>query len=254
MEVDAADGPAPRPANVAPIERWASVSGGAALALYGLLRRDLAGLGLALAGGALIERGATGHCRVYGALGLGTAEETRSPVASVPHNTGVKVERSVTVARAPRELYAFWRQFENLPRFMDHLESVTDLGEGRSRWVAKAPLGRTVGWDAEIHNELPNELIAWRSLPGSEVDNAGSVQFRELPEGRGSVVRVVLEYRPPAGKAGAVLARLLGEDPEKQVREDLRRFKQVMEAGEVPTTEGQPSGRSQWSVRPGDDR
>lgn len=242
-----------RLSNVGQLERWVSIVAGGCLAIYGLARRDLRGLGLAAVGAAFLERGATGHCRLYSALDIHTSDETRSPVASVPHDTGVKVERSVTVTRTPRELYAFWRRLENLPRFMEHLESVTALDGGRSRWVARAPLGRTVSWEAEVHDERENELIAWRSLPGSEVGNAGSVQFRELPEERGTEVRVVLEYRPPAGRAGAMLAKLLGADPETQVREDLRRFKQMLEAGEVPTTEGQPSGRSQWSMRPGEE-
>ena len=129
------------------------------------------------------------------------------------------------------ELYQFWRNFENLPRFMDHLESVTIIDEGRSHWVVKGPAGIRVEWDAEIHNEIPNELIAWRSLAGSEVDNAGSVHFMPTEIGD-TEVRVVLRYDPPAGKLGATVARLFGEEPSRQVAEDLRRLKQVVEAGE----------------------
>jgi uncharacterized membrane protein len=117
-------------------------------------------------------------------------------------------------------------------------------GEGRSHWVAKAPAGTTVEWDAEVYNEKENEMIAWRSLEGSQVDNAGSVHFTPAPGGRGTQVRVVLKYDPPAGVIGAAVARLFGESPAQQIDEDLRRFKQLMEAGEVATTTGQPSGRA----------
>jgi uncharacterized membrane protein len=130
-------------------------------------------------------------------------------------------------------VYQFWRNFENLPRFMDHLESVTVLDENRSHWVAKAPAGTRVEWDAVIHNEIQNELIAWRSLPKADVNNAGSVHFNSAGDGA-TEVRVVLSYQPPAGKLGAVVAKLLGEEPSTQVDDDLRRFKQVMEAA-VPT-------------------
>jgi uncharacterized membrane protein len=156
-----------------------------------------------------------------------------SPVASVSRGEGIKVERSVVVNRPVQEVYQFWRNFENLPRFMDHLESVTVLDENRSHWVAKAPAGTRVEWDATIHNEIENELIAWRSLPKADVNNAGSVHF--TPTGDGvTEVRVVLSYQPPVGKLGAAVAKLLGEEPSTQVDDDLRRFKQVMEAA-VPT-------------------
>jgi len=133
------------------------------------------------------------------------------------------------VSRPVSEVYHFWRNFENLPRFMDHLESVTVLDENRSQWVAKAPAGMRVEWEATIHNEIENELIAWRSLPGADVNNAGSVHFTPVGEGQ-TEVRVVLSYEPPAGKVGATVAKLLGEEPSTQVEDDLRRFKQVMEA------------------------
>ena len=239
------------PVNVGNGERLGSAVAGLALALHGLRRRGSTGALLGLIGGALLYRAGTGRCPVYGVLGAGTAGATRSPVASVPHGQGIKVERTVTVRRRPDELYRFWRDLENLPRFMRHLEAVTRTGEGRSHWVARAPLGGRVEWDARIVNERENELIAWQSLEGADVPNAGSVQFRELPGERGTEVRVVLEYRPPAGKAGAALARLFGEEPEQQVKEDLGRFKQLMEAGEVATTEGQPSGRFELGPRSG---
>ena len=235
-----------RAINVNEIERYASAFGGGALAVYGLSRGSIGGLALALVGGGLVYRGVTGHCHMYEALGVNTAGG-QSPAASVGHNQGIKVEKSVTINKSPEELYRYWRNFENLPRFMNHLESVKVLDPKRSHWVAKAPAGRTVEWDAEIHNEKENELIAWRSLEGSEVNNAGSVRFEKAPNGRGTEVKVALEYEPPAGFIGSLIAKLFGEEPEQQVQEDLRRFKQVMEAGEASTTQGQPSGRSAGS-------
>jgi uncharacterized membrane protein len=133
------------------------------------------------------------------------------------------------------EVYRFWRNFENLPRFMDHLEAVTVIDENRSHWVAKGPAGTRVEWDAVIHNEIDDELIAWRSLPGSEINNAGSVHFTPSTDGTATEVRVVLSYEAPAGKVGVAVAKLLGEEPSKQVADDLRRLKQVMDSGEVLT-------------------
>jgi uncharacterized membrane protein len=233
--------------NVGEVERWASAIGGGALALYGLTRGSLGGIALALVGGALVQRGVTGHCNLYDAIGYNSAEGDslrNSENVSVPAGRGIKVEKSVTINRPPEELYSFWRNFENLPRFMNHLESVRLTGEGRSHWVAKAPAGRSVEWDAEIYNEKEGEMIAWRTLENADVDSAGSVHFEQAAGGRGTVVRVVLKYDPPGGKLGALVARLFGENPEQQIAEDLGRFKQLMETGEVATTEGQPSGRS----------
>lgn len=231
--------------NVGSNERLISAIGGGALAIYGLTRGSFGGIVLGLVGGALVYRGVTGHCDTYEAMGVNTAREgARGSRVSVPGNRGIKIEKSVTVNRSASELYAYWRNFENLPRFMDHLESVTVQDDKRSHWVAKAPAGTTVEWDAEIINEKENELIAWRSLEGADVDNAGSVRFSEATGGRGTIVKVSLEYDPPAGIIGSLVAKLFGEEPSHQVQEDLQRFKQVMETGDRPTTEGQSSGRS----------
>ncbi len=239
--------PQPRPeslpaqaVNVGDLERWLSVLGGSALGLFGLSRRSLGGLALAAVGGSLVYRGLTGHCACYQALGISTAEE-HGPATSVPAGHGVKVEESITINKPAAELYRFWRDLHNLGRFMSHLESVRTEGN-RSHWVACGPLGTRAEWDAEIITERANELIGWRSLPGSEVDTAGSVHFRALPEGRGTEVCVALKYDPPAGKVGAAVARLFGSSPQAQIREDLRRLKQFMETGEIPTTAGQPRG------------
>jgi uncharacterized membrane protein len=228
--------------NVGNTERVISVLAAGALALVGFRRRRLRPLLFPLAG-TLLSRALTGHSTVNRALGRKSSRGARvSPVASVRRGEGHKVERSIVVGRPVQEVYQFWRNFENLPRFMDHLESVTVMDETRSHWVAKAPAGTKVEWDAVIHNELENQLIAWRSLPGSDVNNAGSVHFTEAGPGQ-TEVRVVLSYEPPAGELGAVIAKLLGEEPSQQVADDLRRFKQVMEASELSgNSRGHPAG------------
>lgn len=228
--------------NVGQAERLASMLGGGALALYGLTRGTLGGLTAALVGGSLVYRGATGRCSAYAAMGVNTARP-HAPQTGVRAKQGVKLERNITIFREPAVLFSFWRNFENLPRIMRHLESVACGNDQRSHWVARGPLGARVEWDAEIINERENELIAWRSIPGSAVDTAGSVHFAPAPGGRGTEVKVVLKYDPPAGRAGAAIAWLFGEAPGQQVQEDLRRFKQIMEAGTVPTIEGQTKGQ-----------
>lgn len=225
-------------------ERWVSVIVGAALTAYGLKRRSLGGAALSIIGGSLVWRGATGHCFIYDSLGVTSVHDNDDGrQVSVPYGRGVRVEKSVII-NAPREqLFAFWRNFENLPRFMHNLEAVEVHGEKRSRWVAKGPAGTTVDWEAEIINEIPNELIGWRSIEGSEVDNAGSVHFKPATGGRGTELKVVLRYDPPAGKLGANVSKILGEDPAANVEEDLRRLKMLIEAGEIATTKGQATGR-----------
>jgi uncharacterized membrane protein len=224
--------------NVGKTERLVSGIAGAAVIALALRRKRLRGVLLPL-GGTLLSRAVTGRCAVNRALGRNTAKGGR--VSPVARGEGIKVERTITVNRPQEEVYGFWRQLENLPRFMDHLESVTVLDEDRSHWVAKAPAGTKVEWDASIQDEIENELIVWRSLPGSDIDNAGSVHF--IPVGGGTEVRVVLSYDPPAGRVGAAVAKLLGEEPEQQVEEDLRRFKQVMEAVETPARSRKPAKR-----------
>jgi uncharacterized membrane protein len=218
--------------NISGAERWASTLVGGALMAYGLKRRSLGGTLIALGAGSLVCRGATGHCLVYKALGLNTSE-TKSGVASVRHNEGVKIEASVTIDKSPGELYRFWRNFENLPRFMTSLESVKKIDDKHSHWVVKAPAGTTLEWGAEIHNEKENEFIAWRSLQNAELNNAGSVHFTPSLDGRGTTVKVILSYEPPGGKLGHAIAKFLGHEPERQIREDLWRLKDLMEADEI---------------------
>ena len=151
---------------------------------------------------------------------------------------GIRVERAVTINKHVHEVYQFWRRFENFPRFMRHLESVEELGDRRSRWRAKAPAGMTVEWQAEMLEDREDEWIAWRSLPGSQIENSGSVRFAPAPGARGTEVRVQLQYHPPAGRLGRALAWMFGEEPDQQVHDDLRRFKQIMETGEIPLSDG----------------
>lgn len=232
--------------NVANPERIGSVALGAALIAYGLKHRDPRGLVAALAGAAFVQRGATGHCPVYSALGVSTGDAEavlsghRSDVtgraATVNARKAVKVERAVTVSRPRHELYAFWRDFTNLPQFMEHLESVRLDSPTRSHWTARAPAGSKVEWEAEIVNDVPDQIIAWKSVGDPDVANAGAVNFSDAPAGRGTIVKVTLDYEPPGGKLGAFVARLFGEDPDRQVREDLRKFKQLMETGAITTS------------------
>lgn len=236
------NGGSSRPLNVAQPERIGSVALGVGLISYGIRRRDAKGLIAALVGGVFVRRGASGHCGVYQALGVSTGPAevlldggSRSDVtglaATVNARKAVKVEHSVTIARPRAELFAFWRNFENLPRFMEHLVSVRVDSPLRSHWEAKAPAGRTVEWDAEIVNEVPDSIIAWKSVGDPDVANAGAVNFSDAPADGGTVVRVTIDYEPPAGKVGAALAHLFNEEPDRQVREDLRRFKAMMEGG-----------------------
>ena len=219
--------------NVGGAERWACALGGGALAVYGVTRGSLGGIALALLGAALVQRGVTGHCNVYEAMNFSTAEGgvlRNSENVSVPAERGTKVEHSVTINRPAADLYRFWRNFENLPRFMNHLESVTVTGPDRSHWVAKAPAGTSVEWDAEVYNEKEGELIAWRTLEGSQVASAGSVRFEEAGDGATNV-RVSLKYDPPGGKLGSMVASLFGENPQQQIEDDLARLKQMVESG-----------------------
>jgi uncharacterized membrane protein len=224
--------------NVNGVERWMSMAAGIGLAAYGLSQRRGSGWVLAALGGALFERGMTGHCRVYQALGVNTADTNRDTRRVLGGSGGVHVEESVTINRPVEELYRFWRNLENLPRFMRHLESVERVTDTLSRWRAKGPAGTEVEWNAEIINEVPNQVIGWRSIEGSDVVSAGSVNFDDAGPGRGTRVRVRLQYSPPGGKVGAALAKLMGSDPGTEIREDLRRFKQILESGEVATNEG----------------
>jgi uncharacterized membrane protein len=167
------------------------------------------------------------------ALDLLCAEQLSSDTTMSTEERGIQTTKTITINRSPEEVYNFWRDLEKLPSFMYHLESVQSTGENRSHWVARGPAGVRVEWDAEITEDKPNELIAWRSVEGSDVDNSGWVEFEPAPGGRGTIVRVNIQYNPPGGMIGAGIAKLMGKEPGQQVQDDLRRFKQILETGEV---------------------
>jgi uncharacterized membrane protein len=210
-------------------EKWASIVGGSAMVLFGLQQRSLRGVLTAIAGGSLAYHGATAEKslgeKVTEAVGLDKA---------------LKVEKTVTINKPIEELHNYWHNFENLPTFMKHVQSVRVIDQKRSHWVANAPLGQSVEWDAEIIKDEPNHLIAWTSVENADVDNSGFVRFTKAPGDRGTEVKIVMEYSIPGGRVTAALAKLFGEEPEQQIGDELRRFKQLMEAGEIATTEGQP--------------
>ena len=194
--------------------------GGGAIALFGLSRRSRLGLAMAAAGGALAYAG----------------------IKASSHPQELVANSSILLNCTPQEAYRLWRNFEDLPLFMRHLDSVTQIGERRYRWVAIGPLGSPLRWDAEIVGEREGESISWRSLPGSEISTEGIVEFRTAPASRGTLLNAIVIYRPPAGKVGNALAKVLGKDPNFLMRQDLRRFKALVETGEIPTIEGQPHG------------
>jgi uncharacterized membrane protein len=202
------------------IARWGALGAGSALAILGLSRRSRAGLALAAGGGLLAYAGSRAASRQGQLIASSTMQ----------------------INCSPQEVYGFWRNFENLPLFMRHLDSVSTLGDGLSRWVAAGPLGSRVHWDAEIVAERENELISWRSVPGSDVEVDGYVEFRKAPGNRGTFLSANVIYNPPAGKIGGTIAKLLGKDPAFLMRQDLRRLKALIEAGEIPTVEGQSHG------------
>jgi len=232
--------------NVGKAERAASLAIGAALLSYGVRKKGFTGGALAFLSLAFIRRGITGFCYTYQSLGIRTAERGQGRNMSVPYELGIRVDEAITINRPREEVYRFWRNLENLSQFMEHVESIRVLdGGARSHWIVRGPGERRVQWDAEIINEAENELIGWRSLDGSEVANAGSVSFRDAEGGRGTEVRVELQYDPPGGAVGALFAKLFGEEPSQQIHNDLKRLKTRLEAGVIPSTAGQPTGGSQ---------
>lgn len=207
--------------NISEPERVVTSVGGAALAIYGLARRDMRGLAMALAGSYLLYRGATGHCHTYKALGIDMSDPNT--------HGGIEVTKSIVINRSAEDLYDYWYNFENLPQFMEHVQSVWMIGDHRWHWVAKAPAGMDVEWDADVTDEHEGEYIEWRSLEGSDVPNEGSVTFTELPDGQGTQVTVNLVYYPLGGQLGAWVAKLFGEEPSIQIEDDLLNFKLLME-------------------------
>lgn len=214
--------------NVGNRERLVSALGGGLLTLYGVSRRDGMGLAAAAVGLALLKRGATGHCDLYERLGVSTdGDHLHAEDASVDPESAVVVEQSVVVDRSAAACYRTWRDFEGLPRFMDTIERVEVLDATRSRWLAKGPPGVMVEWEAEIVRDVENERIAWHSVDPADVANRGVVEFRE--HGDGTEVSVTMEWDPPGGGIGRALAAFFHRDPERETRNALERFRQIME-------------------------
>lgn len=214
--------------NIAEPERYGSVVAGAGLVVYGLMKGTVGGVALALMGGGLLYRGITGHCMCYEALGINRAND--NPAIGVPARQGYRVDKTIVIQRPAEEVYKQWRDLAKLPQFMQHLKSVTVSDELHSHWVAKSVLGQSLEWDAEIINEVPGQLLAWRSLPGGDVETAGSLRLEPLAEGAATQATVTLKYNPPLGKLGASIASLMGEGMEQKLQEDLQNFKRLLEA------------------------
>lgn len=229
---------------------WARVAGDA---------MDLAMLGTALASPRSLARNRRSRvmmatAAVAGITALDVLAGARQSEQNKPdryrsESGALFIEKYVTVNRSAEECYRYWRDFDNFGNFMTHVESVRALSDTRSRWKAKAPMGRSVEWEAELTADQPNEFLAWHSLEGADIEHAGSVRFERAPGGRGTVVRVQMQYSPPGGRAGALAARLFGEEPGQQVDDDLRHFKQLIETGVIPTTVGQTSGPRSMKTR-----
>ena len=216
-------------------ERLVSTAAGGLLLLFGLSNPTPARLLLGAVGLGLVYQGAAGR-------NLVESVRTGQPLVAEPN--GLRVKKSVTVNRPREEVYEYWRSLENLPRFMTHVRSVQRHGGGRSHWVVAGPRGTVLKFDAQITVDRPNEMIGWQTLPGAAVQHRGYVKF--LPAGeRGTEVHVALEYEPPMGGAGKLIGNLMGALTEQQIQEQIRNFKHIMEAGEIPTIKGQSSGRAE---------
>jgi len=217
-------------ATLGAIERLAALTTATAVVAYGLSRRNVPGVFLAAAATPLAYRALSGEWPRVG-NGHSANQRTREALSG---DRGLHVRESVRLEKPVDEVYRFWRTLENLPKFMNYLDDVSDSGNGRSQWIAKGPAGTRVKWEAEIINDIPNKLIAWRSLGDADVISAGSVNFDTVRNGRSTQVSVHFQYAPPGGRAGALVAKVFGREPSQTVREDLRRLKQLLEAGEFP--------------------
>lgn len=232
-------------------ERAVSVAAGTLLTVLGLSRASLPGLLVAGVGGAMACRGLQGRTGVMRSLGMPISAKVRNrPVEVRMEDYGVHVEQAFLINRPPEDLYNFWRDFQNLPQIMNHLERVEVRENNQSHWVAKVPriFGGMIEWDAQITADEPHSRIAWKSLPGSQIDTVGEIRFSPGLGDRGTEVHVSMEYVPPAGKVGHWIATLFGQNPRRQMREDLRNFKRLMEIGELPTITGQPRGTCSGSA------
>ncbi|HEV7367976.1 SRPBCC family protein [Arenibaculum sp.] len=218
------------------LSRYALIAGGSLMALGGMRRGGLSGAAMAAAGMGLIWRGSARDPLMTGVGGhhdhVAGVDERHHPVT---------ITHAVTIGKPRDELYRFWRDFENLPRFMEDVERIDVTDRHHSHWCVRSPGEGTVEWDAEVHDEREGEHISWRSVGEAEIHNSGIVRFRDAPGGRGTVVEVTLRYEPPFGRLGRTLAKLTGHEPEVQLRSNLRRLKQIMETGEVATSRANPA-------------
>jgi len=238
--------------NVTQNERTISLVGGSVLTVFGtiiaLTRRNSVGGLIAFLGAGLIYQGATGHSPLYRILGSNRAVRTNEEAVSVPHEQGEHITGVVVIDRPAEELFSIWRNFQNLPSIMSYLEKVEIQDDTHSRWTVKSPVGINVSWDAEIINEVKNEVIGWRSLGNAQVANAGSVRFRPAPYRNSSTeVRVTLEYVAPGQKLGVAVAKWLGQNPEQQLQDDLERFQSYIEKGEFKPAPVQSASES-WTL------
>lgn len=225
--------PSPKYRNVGDNERRLSLVGGGLAAVAGLRRGGLLGMLMTALGATLVYRGATGHCAMYERMGRSTASPSDRGLLGGGSATPPRMRAAVTIEREPMELYNHWREFSNLPRFMRYIEDVLPLSSDRWHWVAEVPMAGRLEWDSEITADVPGERIAWRSLEDSEIQTDGEVRFRPGPHG--TEVQVEMSYRPPGGAVGAIAARMTRAVTETLLKEDLRRFKRLMESGEIPT-------------------
>jgi uncharacterized membrane protein len=219
-----------RSTSLADVENWLALGTGALLLLAGASRRSAAGVCLAASSAPLLYRGVTGYWPGI-VNGQRRRENTKTALGG---QRGIHVRESVRLEMPVADVYRYWRRLENLPRFMAHLDRVTEGSDRKSHWVAAGPARVSVEWDAELINEVENKVLGWRSLPGSDIVSAGAVNFSAVRDGRSTQVSVHLQYAPPAGRTGALIASLFGREPSQTIREDLRRFKQLLETGETP--------------------
>ncbi len=222
--------------NVAGAEKWASILGGGTLATLGARKGGVFGLMVALTGGALLARGVSGRCPAKRAL-MPDRPAEHEVARAKGWNSAALVQKSVSILKPREELYRYWRDFSNLATFMENIDRIDVKDDKHSHWVVKAPAGRTVEWDAVVVEDEPGRRIGWASAEGASVKNAGVVEFKDATQGRGTEVHAHIIYEPPGGDLGRVLATLLQKEPGQQAHRDLRRFKMLMETGEVATTQ-----------------
>lgn len=228
--------------NVGTRERMVSAIAGGTLLALAAGRNNWAALPLGLLGGSLVFRGLSGHCEVYKQLGVSSSEGGHhlSQQGGRMLTGEVKVQKTVTINATPERIYSFWRKFENLPHFTQNLISVNEIEPGITRWVAYGPGSSTITWDAKIEEDTPNQRISWSTLPGSTLEHNGSLHL--TPTSRGTEVRVVIRYYVPGGKMLQNLIKLTGDEPGQQIDRDMRHLKALLETGEIPRTDGQPTG------------